>query len=107
MYVPVTCAGMLQRLPDAGKHRVRLIVDMRMGTIANSYGVITLFFAASSSTRVNTTAGKVQGIQQQYLAHTCTAQPVAQAIVNSEKEENVKACFEDLVWLCQQVGGST
>ena len=104
MYVPMSCAGMLMRLQDAAKHRIRLIVDMKMGAIANNYGVVTLCFAATSPSLVNTTAARLGGKRQQYMARPCTAQPVMQAIISSEGEENLAACFEDLVWLCKQVG---
>ena len=101
VYVPMSCAGMLMRLQDAAKHRIRLIVDMKMGAIANNYGVVTLCFAATSPSFVNTTAARLGGKRQQYMARPCTAQPVMQAIVSSEGEENLTACFEDLVWLCK------
>ncbi|CAE6945734.1 RPL15 [Symbiodinium natans] len=105
VYVPVTCPGMLLRLRDAARHRIRLIVDMKMGAVANNYGVVTLCFAASNPAPANTSATTISGRRQQYMAHTCTAQPVMQAIVNSEGEENLVACFEDLVWLCQEAAG--
>ena len=105
VYVPITCSGMLQRLCDAANHRLRLIVDMKMGAIANNYGVITACFATSSARLTNTSSGMLRGRRQSYVAHTCTAQPVMQALVHSEKEKNVCACFEDLCWLCQEVGG--
>ena len=105
VYVPMSCPGMLLRLRDAANHRIRLIVDMKMGAVANNYGVITLCFASNSERLRNTSAAMVQGRRQTYLAHTCTAQPVMQAIVHTEREDNVTACFEDLRWLCQQVGG--
>ena len=105
VYVPLSCPGMLQRLRDAAKHRIRLIVDMKMGAVANNYGVITLCFATSSTRLRKTTAAMLQGRRQTYLAHTCTAQPVMQAIVHTEREDNVTACFQDLCWLCQDVAG--
>ena len=105
VYVPLSCPGVLQRLLDAAKHRIRLIVDMKMGAVANNYGVITLCFATSSTRLRKTTAAMLQGRRQTYLAHTCTAQPVMQAIVHTEREDNVTACFQDLCWLCQDVAG--
>ena len=54
VYLPVSCPGMLLRVQDAAKQRVRLIVDMKMGATANNYGVVTLCFAASSTRPVNT-----------------------------------------------------
>ncbi|CAE7609269.1 unnamed protein product, partial [Symbiodinium sp. CCMP2592] len=105
VYVPLSCPGMLQRLRDAAKHRIRLIVDMKMDAVANNYGMITLCFATSSARLRNTTAAMLKGRRQTYLAHTCTAQPIMQAIVHTEREDNVTACFEDLCWLCQEVAG--
>ena len=103
VYVPLSCAGMLLRLKDAAKHRIRLIVDMKMGAIANNYGVVTLCLAARSLPPSNTNAAMIAGKRQQYKAHTSNAQPIMQAIVNSESEENLTAVFEDLCWLCKEI----
>ena len=56
VYVPLSCPGMLLRLKDAAKHRIRLMVDMKMGAIANNYGVVTLCLAARSLRPSNTSA---------------------------------------------------
>ena len=52
VYAPVCCAGLLMRLH---MHGIRLIVYVKMGAIANNYGVVALRFAASP---FNTTAGR-------------------------------------------------
>ena len=103
VYVPLSCPGMLLRLKDAAKHRIRLVVDMKMAAIANNYGVVTLCLAARSLRPFNTSAAMIAGRRQQYKAHTSNAQPVMQAIVSSESEENLTAIFEDLCWLCKDI----
>ena len=45
----------------------------------------------------------IAGRRQQYKAHTSNAQPIMQAIVSSESEENLTAIFEDLCWLCKDI----
>eukprot|EP00439_Symbiodinium_sp_Y106_P008550 s11911_g1.t1 len=79
------------------------MVDMKMGAIANNYGVVTLCLAARSLRPSNTSAAMIAGRCQQYKAHTSNAQPVMQAIVSSESEENLTAIFEDLCWLCKDI----
>ena len=79
------------------------MIDMKMGAIANNYGVVTLCLAARSLRPSNTSAAMIAGRRQQYKAHTSNAQPVMQAIVSSESEENLTAIFEDLCWLCKDI----
>ena len=98
VYVPFACYGMLCRLKSAKNKALKVVVDVKQSIVCNRWGVFT---AALLESREDTTWTSVRNgaVKKRMEAHTGTAQPIFQAVINTECEENMTWAFEDLVAL--------
>ncbi|CAE7471918.1 Usp36 [Symbiodinium sp. CCMP2592] len=90
-----TCPGMLRRARAAQGKVIKLAIDGKQGILINDYTVVTVsFLVCSEQVRPTRQGGARTGSRQN--AHTLTQEPLAQALMNTEKEANVSQFLRTL-----------
>jgi len=82
-------------------HFLKAVVDGKQKVLNNRWGVLTLGFIIRRQSLSTTSKRLAAGARKQLKAYTSTMQPLFQAVIDTESEENLKAFFEDAVTLCR------
>ncbi|CAE7236065.1 RPL15 [Symbiodinium sp. CCMP2592] len=90
-----TCPGMLRRARAAQGKVIKLAIDGKQSILINDYTVVTVsFLVCSEQVRPTRQGGARTGSRQN--AHTLTQEPLAQTLMNTEKEANISQFLRTL-----------
>ena len=98
--VVFTCPGMVSRGSGATNKAVKLAVDGKQKVLSNDYTIVTLSFLVPNETVTATRDAKKRAVR--IKAHTCSQEPFVQALVSTERKENVTQIFETACVLAEK-----
>lgn len=94
-----TCPGMIARGSGAANKAVKLAVDGKQKVVSNEYTIVTVSFLVPNEAEMQTRDPKKRSVRVK--AHTCSQEPFVQALVSSEREENITQIFESACVLAE------
>ena len=97
--IAFTCPGMIARGSGAANKVVKLAVDGKQKVVSNGYTIVTVSFLVPNEAEMQTRDPKKRSIRVK--AHTCSQEPFVQALVSSEREENITQIFESACVLAE------
>ena len=95
-----TCPGMVSRGSGATNKAVKLAVDGKQKVLSNDYTIVTVSFLVPNETVAARRDAKKRAVR--IKAHTCSQEPFVQALVSTEREENLTQIFETACVLAEK-----
>ena len=105
IYIPFASKGMLASIRGARGQYLKMVVDAKQKVLTNRWSILTVGFIVRRQTLSTTSSHGPGGKRAQVKAHTSTMQPLLQALIDTESEDNLAAIFEDAGKVCQSIAG--